>query len=75
SVALLIVQVMAMRWNVIIGGQLFSKSLRGFRLDYHPAFFEKEGILPAILILMMPFILFTIIQKYLPLFSNEEGKH
>ena len=51
---LLILQVFAMRWNVVIGGQIFSKSLRGFR-DYHPLFLEKEGILPAILIFILPF--------------------
>jgi predicted membrane protein len=68
SGVLLLVQVMAMRWNVIIGGQLFSKSLRGFRLEYQPGFFEKEGILPALLIMTMPFIMFAVIQKFLPLF-------
>jgi Ni/Fe-hydrogenase subunit HybB-like protein len=73
SAILLIVQVMAMRWNVIIGGQLFSKSLRGFRLDYNPAFFEKEGILAAIVILALPFVLFAIIQKVLPIYSDENN--
>ncbi len=74
SALLLIVQVMAMRWNVIIGGQLFSKSLRGFRLEYQPGFFEKEGILPALAILILPFVLFAVIQKYLPLFSSEADR-
>ena len=40
SASLLLIQVFAMRWNVVIGGQIFSKSFRGFR-DYHPEFFEK----------------------------------
>jgi Ni/Fe-hydrogenase subunit HybB-like protein len=31
---LLLVQVFAMRWNVVIGGQTFSKSLRGFRSSW-----------------------------------------
>ncbi len=30
SAALILLGVLAMRWNVVIGGQLFSKSLRGF---------------------------------------------
>ncbi len=71
SALLLLMQVLAMRWNVIIGGQLFSKSLRGFRMEYHPGFFEKEGILSAIVIFVCPFILFAIMQKFLPLFSRE----
>ena len=37
-----------MRWNVVIGGQMFSKSMRGFREAYVPGLFEKEGILAAI---------------------------
>ncbi|MCK5422397.1 MAG: polysulfide reductase NrfD, partial [Deltaproteobacteria bacterium] len=43
---LILIQVFAMRWNVIIGGQLFSKSLRGFT-SYTPSFLGKEGILVA----------------------------
>lgn len=74
SSLLLLLQVASMRWNVIIGGQLFSKSLRGFRVDFHPGFFEKEGILAAILIFMMPFILFSVIQKILPIFPDEQKK-
>ncbi|MEK7275244.1 MAG: NrfD/PsrC family molybdoenzyme membrane anchor subunit [Candidatus Desantisbacteria bacterium] len=35
SSLLLIIQVASMRWNVIIGGQLFSKSFRGFTEHLH----------------------------------------
>jgi len=35
SSILLIIQVASMRWNVIIGGQLFSKSFRGFTEHLH----------------------------------------
>ena len=34
--------VLAMRWNVVIGGQLFSKSLRGF-MSYKMEFAGHEG--------------------------------
>ena len=47
---LLLLQVFAMRWNVVIGGQLFSKSFRGYREGHTPGLFEKEGIVAAILI-------------------------
>jgi predicted membrane protein len=47
SSLLLLMQVLAMRWNVVIGGQMFSKSMRGFREIYVPGLFEKEGILPT----------------------------
>jgi Ni/Fe-hydrogenase subunit HybB-like protein len=69
SAMLLMVQVFAMRWNVVIGGQVFSKSMRGFR-DYHPHFFEKEGILPTILILMLPLIILFVLTKILPPFTS-----
>lgn len=66
---LLLVQVFAMRWNVVIGGQIFSKSFRGFR-DYHPQFLEKEGILPTIIILALPFILLFVLNRILPAFES-----
>ena len=42
SSVLLLIQVLAMRWNVVVGGQLFSKSLRGFT-SYMPSFFRQGG--------------------------------
>lgn len=62
---LLILQVLAMRWNVVVGGQLFSKSFRGLN-DYYPALLEREGILPAIIIFSMPFVVYYIASKILP---------
>ena len=66
---LLLIQVFAMRWNIVIGGQIFSKSLRGFR-DYHPLFLEKEGILAALIILSLPFILLFVLNRVLPPFES-----
>jgi Ni/Fe-hydrogenase subunit HybB-like protein len=67
---LLLLQVLSMRWNVVIGGQLFSKSMRGFREAYHPGLFEKEGILAAVLICLLPFLLLALFQKVLPVFGS-----
>ena len=66
---LLLIQVFAMRWNIVIGGQIFSKSLRGFR-DYHPLFLEKEGILATMIILSCPFILLFVLNRVLPPFES-----
>ncbi len=63
---LLLMQVLAMRWNVVIGGQMFSKSMRGFRDTYVPGMFEKEGILAAAVILILPFLLLVIFERILP---------
>lgn len=71
SSLLLLVQVASMRWNVVIGGQLFSKSFRGFT-DYHLEFFGREGLLTAIIIFCLPFIAITIFCKLLPPFEKAE---
>jgi Ni/Fe-hydrogenase subunit HybB-like protein len=68
---LLLLQVLSMRWNVVIGGQMFSKSMRGYRETYVPGMFEKEGILAAILIFLIPFVLLVIFNKVLPVFDDE----
>ena len=67
---LLMLQVFAMRWNVVIGGQIFSKSLRGFR-DYSVGLFEKEGILAAVALMVGPFVLLAILNRLLPSLTRE----
>ena len=69
---ILLIQVFAMRWNVVVGGQLFSKSLRGLRESYAPQFFEKEGILATILIILLPFLILVAFEKILPMFRSVE---
>ena len=73
SSIMLLIQVYCMRWNVVIGGQMISKSERGF-VFYHPHFLEKEGILPTILILSAPVIILYLLSKIFPLWEREEGK-
>jgi hypothetical protein len=63
---LLLVQVFSMRWNVVIGGQLLSKSLRGLRSGYEPQFLGREGILVAALLLALPFALLWVFHRVLP---------
>lgn len=72
SALLLLIQVFFMRWNVVIGGQLFSKSLMGFRSAYHPHLFEKEGIMAAVIIFLLPFVVLFIFAKILPIFDKLE---
>jgi Ni/Fe-hydrogenase subunit HybB-like protein len=64
---LLLVQVFSMRWNVVIGGQLLSKSFRGLRSAYEPHLFEREGILVAIVLFLMPFALLYVFDRLLPI--------
>lgn len=71
SSVMLLVQVYCMRWNVVVGGQMMSKSGRGF-VFFHPKFFEKEGILPTILILIAPIIILFVLSKIFPLWLGTE---
>ena len=66
---LLLIQVFAMRWNVVIGGQLFSKSLAGFRDPYVPEFWGIEGVAAAIGIMVAPFVFLLVFERILPTFE------
>lgn len=65
AAALVLIGVFAMRWNVVIGGQLLSKSLSGFG-SYVPPLLGKEGVLAAAVIMLLPFLIFAIITYLLP---------
>ena len=71
---ILLIQVFSMRWNVVIGGQTYSKSMRGFRESYVPELFGREGLVMALLILMVPFVMMAIFNHYLPLQTEEATK-
>jgi len=62
SAALILLGVLAMRWNVVIGGQLFSKSLRGF-MSYKMDFAGMEGWFMGAVLLALPFIVLTVLVK------------
>jgi Ni/Fe-hydrogenase subunit HybB-like protein len=70
---LLLLQVFSMRWNVVIGGQLLSKSFRGLRSAYEPHLFDREGILVAIALFVLPFVLLAVFDRVLPI--DRPGAH
>jgi Ni/Fe-hydrogenase subunit HybB-like protein len=57
--------IFAMRWNVVIGGQLFSKSFLGYT-TYKMAFATREGLLPALILMILPFVILWVLVKLLP---------
>lgn len=67
---LVLIQVLAMRWNVVIGGQEISKSLLGIS-TYVPPIFHREGIATAAVIMAMPFIALYVLVKILPPWEDE----
>jgi len=62
---LAMVGIFAMRWNVVIGGQLFSKSFLGYT-TYKMAFATREGLLPALVLLVLPFVILAGLVRLLP---------
>jgi Ni/Fe-hydrogenase subunit HybB-like protein len=62
---LTIIGIFAMRWNVVIGGQLFSKSFLGYT-TYKLDLISREGELVAAGLLILPFIILAFLIKILP---------
>jgi predicted membrane protein len=60
-----------MRWNVVIGGQLFSKSFLGYT-TYKMGFVAKEGLLPAIVLAILPLFILWALVKLLPPWAKQE---
>jgi predicted membrane protein len=61
------------RWNVVIGGQLFSKSLRGLTV-YKVEVFGLEGLLMTGALLILPLIILYVLVKILPPWFDGETK-
>lgn len=70
AAVLVLVQVLAMRWNVVVGGQLFSKSFRGF-VEYPVTWWGREGLVAAAIVLVLPLVLLCGLAKLLPVWPPE----
>ena len=62
---LTLVGIFAMRWNVVIGGQLFSKSFLGYT-TYKMGLVSREGLLVAIALTILPLVFLWALVKLLP---------
>ena len=69
---IVLLQVLVMRYNVVIGGQQMSKSTRGF-VDFHWEVFSKEGVFTVVAIFCCPFIVYYLISRILPIFDDPAG--
>jgi Ni/Fe-hydrogenase subunit HybB-like protein len=75
SAGLILIGIFSIRWNVVIGGQLFSKSLRGLTV-YHLDIFGLEGLLVSGALLILPFLILWAFVKIAPPWTDavpEEG--
>ncbi|MDH3620437.1 MAG: polysulfide reductase NrfD [Gammaproteobacteria bacterium] len=79
ALLLVLFGVFMMRWNVVIGGQAFSLSFSGY-MHYHipviPHSFEtfKEGLFGAVTVIATPFLLFWLINKFVPSLRRDTGE-
>jgi Ni/Fe-hydrogenase subunit HybB-like protein len=71
AATLTLIGIFAMRWNVVIGGQLFSKSFLGYT-TYKMAFAAREGLLPAIALMILPFLILWGLLKLLPPWAEQK---
>jgi Ni/Fe-hydrogenase subunit HybB-like protein len=68
---LTMIGIFAMRWNVVIGGQLFSKSFLGYT-TYKVEFATQEGLLMAIALLILPFVILAGLVWLLPPWQHDQ---
>ena len=62
---LVLLAVLMMRYNVVIGGQEISKTARGL-VAYRPPIFDREGLLAAGIVLIVPMIMLSVLVRLLP---------
>ncbi len=65
TVILIQIGIFSTRWNVVIGGQMFSKSFRGLT-TYKMDITGLEGLLYSLALLILPFVILAILLKILP---------
>ena len=67
---LTLIGIFFMRWNVVIGGQLFSKSFLGYT-TYKLEFATREGLLTAGVLMVLPLFILWGLVKLLPPWTEE----
>ncbi len=72
SALLVQVGIFATRWNVVIGGQLFSKSFRGLA-DFEMTILGWEGLLVSLVMLFLPLAILYVLVKILPPWEDGYG--
>jgi len=72
SVLLIQLGIFSTRWNVVIGGQLFSKSFRGLT-TYKMELMGIEGLLTALAMLALPFLFLYVLYRLLPPWGHVPG--
>lgn len=72
AAVLIQIGIFSTRWNVVIGGQLFSKSLRGLTV-YKMQLMGLEGLFMSIFLLLLPFAILGVLIYVLPPWPDKEA--
>jgi len=72
SGCLSLIGILAMRWNVVIGGQLFSKSFLGYT-TYKMGLVTREGLLVAMALTILPLVFLWVLVKLLPPWAEKSA--
>ncbi len=70
SAILIQIGIFSTRWNVVIGGQLFSKSLRGLTV-YKVQALGLEGVFMTMALLVLPLVILYVFVKVMPPWLDE----
>jgi len=68
---LVLVGIFFMRWNVVIGGQLFSKGFKGFT-DFKLGLVGSEGFFMALIWMALPFLILGFLLWLMPPWKKQE---
>jgi Ni/Fe-hydrogenase subunit HybB-like protein len=70
--ALALIGIFAMRWNVVIGGELFSKSFLGYT-TYKVSLVTREGLLVSVALTLLPLGILWVLVKLLPPWHDDDA--
>ena len=73
TAVLIQIGIFSIRWNVVIGGQLFSKSFRGLTV-YKLDLFGLEGLAMSMFLLILPLAILWALVKLFPPWVDREGE-
>ncbi len=73
AAVLIQIGIFSTRWNVVIGGQLFSKSLRGLTV-YKLELMGQEGLFTGLMLLLLPVAILYVLVRILPPWPDAEAK-
>ncbi len=65
-----LIGIFAMRWNVVIGGQLFSKSFLGYT-TYKMELATREGLLVSVFLTLLPLLILFVLVRLLPPWTDD----